>query len=81
MHRLLLSDQQPQSVVVGPWPARVERSKPSVAVLPFENLSRDPDQDYFGEGIAEDLITDLSKISGLVVAGRRSTFAARQSPS
>ena len=47
-------------------------------MLPFENLSRDPDQDYFGEGIAEDLITDLSKISGLQVAGRRTTFAARQ---
>ena len=80
VHRLLLSDQQSQPVVVGPWPARIERSKPSVAVLPFENLSRDPDQDYFGEGIAEDLITDLSKISGLVVAGRRSTYAVRQSP-
>ena len=73
-------DQQPASaaIIAGPWPARVERSKPSVAVLPFENLSRDPDQDYFSEGIAEDLITDLSKISGLQVAGRRSTFAARQ---
>ena len=80
VHRLLLPDQQSQSVVVGPWPARVERSKPSVTVLPFENLSRDPDEDYFGEGIAEDLITDLSKISGLVVAGRRSTFAARRTP-
>ena len=53
-------------------------ARPSIAVLPFENLSRDPDQDYFGEGIAEDLITDLSKISGLQVAGRRTTFAARQ---
>ena len=66
------------AIIAGPWRARAERSKPSVAVLPFENLSRDPDQDYFGDGIAEDLITDLSKISGLVVAGRRSTFAARQ---
>ena len=42
--------------------------RPSIAVLPFENLSRDPDQDYFGEGIAEDLITDLSKLSGLYVS-------------
>ena len=80
VHRLLLSEQQPQAVVVGPRPARVERSKPSLAVLPFENLSSDPDQDYFSEGIAEDLITDLAKISGLGVAGRRSTFAARQIP-
>ena len=78
VHRLVLSDQQPRSVVVGSWPARVERPRPSLAVLLFENLSRDPDQDYFGEGLAEDLITDLTKISGLQVAGRRTTFAARQ---
>ena len=52
--------------------------RPSIAVLPFENLSRDPDQDYFSEGVAEDLITDLSKISGLSVAGRKASFAARQ---
>src|SRR4051812_27686712 len=52
--------------------------KPSLAVLPFENLSRDPDQDYFSEGVAEDLITDLSKISGLHVLARRYSFAVRQ---
>ncbi len=39
--------------------------KPSVAVLPFVNMSGDPEQEYFSEGITEDLITDLSKISGL----------------
>ena len=79
-HRLLLAGTQSASaaIIAGPWGTRAERTRPSVAVLPFENLSRDPDQDYFGEGIAEDLITDLSKISGLQVAGRRTTFAARQ---
>ena len=78
-HRLRVTGAGPASasILAGPRPARLERSRPSVAVLPFENLSRDPDQDYFGEGIAEDLITDLSKISGLQVAGRR-TFASRQ---
>jgi adenylate cyclase len=40
----------------------MERAKPSVAVLPFENLGRDPDQGYFSEGIAEGPITDLSKV-------------------
>ena len=50
-------------------------AKPSVAVLPFANLTGDPEQDYFCEGIAEDLITELSKISGLFVAARQSTFA------
>jgi len=48
--------------------------KPSIAVLPFANLSGNPEQDYFADGLAEDLITDLSKISGLFVISRNSTF-------
>jgi TolB-like protein/lipoprotein NlpI len=68
-----------------PWeptiePASVERmafplpDKPSIAVLPFANMSGDPEQDYFADGMAEDLITDLSKISGLFVIARNTTF-------
>jgi TolB-like protein/Flp pilus assembly protein TadD len=49
--------------------------KPSIAVLPFVNMSDDPQQEYFGDGMADDLITDLSKVSGLVVISRHSTFA------
>jgi adenylate cyclase len=49
--------------------------KPSIAVLPFDNLSNDPDQEYFSDGMAEDLITDISKISGLSVTARNSSFA------
>lgn len=49
--------------------------KPSIAVMPFDNLSDDPDQAYFADGMAEDLITDLSKISGLFVIARNSSFA------
>jgi adenylate cyclase len=49
--------------------------KPSIAVLPFTNMSGDAEQEYFSDGISEDLITDLSKISGLFVIARNSTFA------
>ncbi|MCH8112221.1 MAG: adenylate/guanylate cyclase domain-containing protein [Proteobacteria bacterium] len=49
--------------------------KPSIAVLPFTNLSDDPSQDYFADGMTEDLITDLSKISGLFVIARNSSFS------
>jgi TolB-like protein/class 3 adenylate cyclase/cytochrome c-type biogenesis protein CcmH/NrfG len=52
-------------------------ASPSIAVLPFENMSGDPEQAYFSDGIAEDIITDLSKISGLVVIARNSSFAYR----
>jgi adenylate cyclase len=51
--------------------------RPSIAVLPFVNLSDDPRQDFFAEGIAEDLITSLSKFSGLFVIARHSSFSYR----
>jgi len=49
--------------------------KPSIAVLAFTNMSDDPKQEYFSDGMAEDLMTDLSKISGLLVISRNSAFA------
>ncbi len=48
--------------------------KPSIAVLPFENMSGDPEQEYFSDGITEDIITELTKISGLFVIARHSSF-------
>ena len=47
---------------------------PSIAVLPFVNMSADAEQDYFADGLAEDIITDLSRISALFVAARNSAF-------
>ena len=48
--------------------------KPSIAVLPFANMSGDAEQEYFSDGMTEDLITDLSKVSGLFVIARNSSF-------
>ncbi len=48
--------------------------RPSIAVLPFDNMSADAEQDYFADGITEDIITDLSKVSGLFVIARNSVF-------
>ncbi|HEV2897040.1 MAG TPA: adenylate/guanylate cyclase domain-containing protein [Pseudaminobacter sp.] len=50
-------------------------NKPSIAVLPFTNMSGDPEQEYFADGLVEDLITSLSKMPGLFVIARNSTFA------
>jgi adenylate cyclase len=47
---------------------------PAIAVLPFTNMSGDPEQEYFSDGITEDIITDLSKIAGLLVIARNSSF-------
>jgi adenylate cyclase len=56
-------------------PAKPEPSAAaSIAVLPFTNMSGDPEQEYFSDGISEDIITDLSKIAGLTVIARNSSF-------
>jgi len=67
-----------------PWPVTdvLDRAdapplpdKPSIAVLPFENLSDNAEEEYFADGLTDDLITDLSKISGLFIIARNSVFA------
>jgi TolB-like protein/rhodanese-related sulfurtransferase len=74
-----------------PWapefePASVERmafplpEKPSIAILPFDNLSADPEQTYFADGMTDDLITGLSKLSGLFVISRNTTFTYKGKP-
>jgi adenylate cyclase len=54
--------------------------KPSIAVLPFDNMSGDPEQEFFADGMTEDLITDLSKISGMFVVARNSSFVFKGQP-
>jgi len=61
-----------------PMPAQSE--KPSIAVLAFNNMSGDPEQEYFSDGISEDIITDLSKLSELHVIARNSTFTYKGKP-
>lgn len=73
----ILSQRQSEKVSQAPPDEQALAQKPSIAVLPFDNLSGDPEQDYFADGIAEDLITDLSRISGLFVVARNSSFAYR----
>ena len=55
-------------------PALALPDKPSIAVLPFQNMSGDPEQEYFCDGLVEDIITTLSKLAGLRVIARNSTF-------
>ena len=53
---------------------------PTIAVLPFDNLNDDPKQEYFSDGMTDDIITDLSKVSGLMVISRNSTFTYKGNP-
>ncbi|MFI4947720.1 MAG: adenylate/guanylate cyclase domain-containing protein [Alphaproteobacteria bacterium] len=62
----------PAATVPMPGPAMSER--PSIAVLPFQNMSNDSEQEYFVDGIVEDIITGLSRIKWLLVVARNSTF-------
>src|SRR4029453_14880624 len=59
-------------------PAANARPPRSIAVLPFDNLNRDSTTDYFGDGIADELISALGRIGGLRVASRTSTFAMKR---
>src|SRR5438874_8409431 len=66
---------EPESSNAMPLP---KKEKPSIAVLPFTNMSGDPEQEYFSDGITEDIITDLSKISALSVIARHTSFSYKE---
>jgi adenylate cyclase len=58
----------------GPSASAHGNARPAICVLPFANMSGDPEQEYFSDGITEDIITDLSKVSALAVTSRNSAF-------
>lgn len=70
LHILIQDGSAAAGIATGP-----SHDRPSIAVLRFANMSSDREQDYFADGLAEDLITDLSKIGGLMVIARHSSFA------
>ena len=59
---------------------QLDKERPSIAVLPFNNMSGDPEQEYFSDGITEDIITDLSNVSGLFVVARNTAFTYKGKP-
>ena len=70
---------------VAPAPARLAQKrdrvdKPSIAVLPFDNMSGDPEQEFFADGITEDIITELSRFRELFVISRNSSFKFKGKP-
>jgi TolB-like protein len=73
----LFAQEVTAEAAAGPAARPALPEKPSVAVLPFQNMSGDPEQAYFSDGITDDIITDLSRYSELFVIARHSSFAYR----
>ena len=72
--RLTSADHMLKAASIGSAPALALPDKPSIAVLPFANMSNDPEQEFFADGIAEDIITALSRYPTLFVIARNSSF-------
>src|SRR5205085_3487430 len=62
------------ATIEAPSPALPLPDRPSIAVLPFSNMSGDPEQEYFADGIVDDIITALSRFKSLFVIARNSSF-------
>ena len=76
VHRILISEASGRSepVSASAKPVLALPDKPSIAVLPFQNMSGDPEQEYFADGMVEEIITALSRIRWLFVVARNSTY-------
>ena len=75
VYRLLLNSRRSDPVSRSSEPALALPDKPSIAVLPFQNMSGDPEQEYFADGMVEDITTALSRFKALFVIARNSSFA------
>ena len=76
IHAYLIRTSSQEKSQIAPSHASLELpEKPSIAVLPFDNISGDPEQEYFSDGITEDIITELTKISGIFVIAKHSVFS------
>ncbi len=73
--RSLQSGAAPPSAATSMPSPPVPPTRPGVVILPFVNMSGDPEQEYFSDGVTEDIITDLGRVSGLSVASRNSAFS------
>jgi adenylate cyclase len=74
VYRIIVDHRQRQSVPRSPERALALPDTPSIAVLPFQNMSGDPEQDYFADGMVEEITTALSRIRWLFVIARNSSF-------
>ncbi len=73
-------EQPPSGDMTGPTTVLPIHPGLSIAVLPFTNLSGDPEQEYFSDGMTEDVITDLSQVSALFVVARHTAFTLKDKP-
>jgi adenylate cyclase len=78
--RLATAENALKATPTGSGPSLTLPDKPSIAVLPFQNMSGDPEQDYFADGMVEEIITALSRIRWLFVIARNSSFTYKGQP-
>jgi adenylate cyclase len=74
VHRIEIAEKAVNSATGVAKPELASSSRPSIAVLPFANMSGDPEQEYFADGVSEDILTGLSKLRWFFVIARNSSF-------
>jgi adenylate cyclase len=83
VYKVLIGGQNPEAgreAAGQPAPPRESAKKPSIAILPFVNMSGDPEQEFFADGLTEDIITELSRFRQLLVISRNAVFVHKGKP-